>query len=608
MKNYFKIITVVLCLTVYISPAIMCAESDEHKKNLLYLEDRRKAEASTVLLNNSKGILPLKYPEKGKIASINIDSEYAVQFNDTLKRYTPVTAISFPQGSLSAKNIKALSKKIKSFKTVIIQTTDRPLADSAVIKFITECRKRQNVILYVTGNSTVLKNLDRFTQPVIISDTASETSAAYAAQVIAGGAGISSKLETAVTDKYHAGAGDSTIPVRLKYTVPEETGINSEDLMPIDEIVKEAIDNKATPGAVVMVVKDGMVIFEKSYGFHTYDGVNPVKTDDIYDLASITKAAAATIAVMRLHEQGRIGLDNPVSSYLSETRRTNKKKITVRDLMLHQAGLAPSLEFSRKLKPSDYRRRYSAAYSVKASDNFYLRKGYYKNSMWPQILKSHLGIAGQYLYSDLSMFFIKELIERQSRRKFQDYLYSNFYSPLGMQTAMFNPRDKFSKDRIVPTEVDTYLRKTTLHGYVHDQGAALTGGVAGHAGLFSSANDLAVLFQMLLNRGNYGGIEFFKGETVDLFTSKPSETSRRTLGFDGWDPKSETGFPSSLAPHSVYGHTGFTGTCVWADPDNNLIFIFLSNRTYPNTPNKLAKMNIRSRILDAIYTAVENSK
>lgn len=605
MKNYFKtIIFLSAVLTIYITTAVNCTEPDEHKNNLNYLQEQEKAAAASILLNNSKGILPLKKPDKGKIVCINIDSDYSVTFNSMLNRYVQVSSISLPGKSVSTKSLKDLDKKIRKFKTVIILTTDKPLADPAMLKFINNNQKKYQLILCVTGDRSVLKNLDKFRQPVIISDVNSEIWASYAAQVIFGGAAIYSKLVTAVSESYPAGSGDSITPVRLKYTVPEEAGINIEDLSPIDEIVKDAIAVKATPGAVVMIVKDGKVIFEKTYGSHTYDGKVPVKTTDIYDLASITKSAAATIAVMRLYEQGRVKLDSRITSYIPETRRTDKKNITVKELMLHQAGLPSSISFGRKLSSKDYRSRYSSAYNVKAADGCYMKKNYYKKNMWPRILKAPMGKKGEYLYSDISMYYIKEVVERQSKKSFENYLYGNFYNPLGMQTACFNPRDKFPAERLVPTEVDTYFRNTTLQGYVHDQGAAMMGGVAGHAGLFSDANDMAILFQMLLNGGQYGGTEFFKKETVDTFTTKSSDDVRRTLGFDGWDPESEIGYPSFMASRSIFGHTGFTGTCVWADPEKKLIYIFLSNRTYPNTGNKLAKMNVRSRILDVIYMAM----
>lgn len=603
VKNYLKrIIALSVIMTFYHTTIINCSEPDIHKSNILYLQEQEKAAAATILLNNSKSVIPLKKPEKGKIVSINFDSEYSADFNNMLNRYAPVSAISFPVQSVSTKSIKELNKRIRNFKTVIILTTDQPLADPLILKFINDNQNKHQLILCVSGSRTVLKNLDKFKHPVIISEINSGISAVFAAQLIFGGAAISAKLESGISQSYPAGAGDTITPVRLKYTVPEETGINAEDLLPIDEIVREAISEKATPGAVVMIIKDGKVIFEKSYGRHTYNNeAKPTLTTDIFDLASVTKVAATTIALMRLYDQGRIKLDNCISSYIPETRKSNKKNITVKDLMLHQSGLPATISFGRLTKSKDYTGKYSKGYKVKAADSCYMKNGFYKNNMWPRILKAPLSSKGEYVYSDLSMFYIKEAVERRSGKSFENYIYSNFYIPLGMQTACFNPADRFPAERLVPTEVDTYFRNTTLLGYVHDQGAAMMGGVAGHAGLFSDANDLAILFQMLLNRGQYGGVEYFKKETVDTFTVKCSDASRRTLGFDGRDPEINAGYPSFMASPSIFGHTGFTGTCVWADPENKLIYIFLSNRTYPNTANKLAKMNIRSRILDVIY-------
>lgn len=606
MKNCFKIIIpLAVILTLYFTVKVNCSETDKHESNTLYLLEQEKAEAAAILLNNSKAVLPLKTPKKGKIVCINFDSDYSSAFNNMLNRYARVSALNFPVKTVSVKSIKELDKKIKDFKTVIIITTDQPLNDSSILKFINDNQKKHQLILCVTGNRAVLKNLDKFKHPVIISDMSSEISAIFAAQLIFGGAAIASKLESGISKSYPAGAGDSIIPVRLKYTVPEDTGINIEDLLPIDNIVNEAISEKATPGAVVMIVKDGKVIFEKSYGSHTYDaGAKPVLTTDIFDLASVTKVAATTMALMRLYDKGQVKLDNCISSYIPETRRSDKKHITVKDLMLHQAGLPPDISYGRLVESKDYSSRYSAAYTVKAADRCYMKNGFYKKIMWPKILKAPLGVKGEYVYSDLSMDYIKEVVERRSGKIFENYIYNNLYIPLGMQTACFNPGDRFPAERLVPTEIDTYFRNTTLLGSVHDKGAAMMGGVAGHAGLFSDANDLAILFQMLLNRGQYGGVEYFKGETVDTFTSKSSELSRRALGFDGWDPGHKTGYPSFMASRSIFGHTGFTGTCVWADPENKLIYIFLSNRTYPNTANKLEKMNIRSRILDVIYMAI----
>jgi CubicO group peptidase (beta-lactamase class C family) len=228
--------------------------------------------------------------------------------------------------------------------------------------------------------------------------------------------------------------------------------------------------------------------------------------------------------------------------------------------------------------------------------------------MWPQMLNSAVITRGKYVYSDLSMYFMKEMVERQSGQHLENYVLDKFYKPLGMKTAGFNPRNRFSKDQIVPTEKDLTFRKTLLSGYVHDQGAAMVGGVSGHAGLFASANDLAIEYQMILNGGSYGGVQYFKPETVKMFTAKQSSVSRRGLGFDRFDPDPAKAYPSKLASSETFGHTGYTGTCVWVDPKYNLVYIFLSNRVHPTVSEQLSKLNIRSRIQDVVYEAINKGK
>jgi CubicO group peptidase (beta-lactamase class C family) len=240
-------------------------------------------------------------------------------------------------------------------------------------------------------------------------------------------------------------------------------------------------------------------------------------------------------------------------------------------------------------------------FPVKVADNYYVRRNYYQDVMWPKMLRSPLPTRGKYVYSDISMYVMKEIVEHQAQKPLDKYVLDEFYRPLGMRTAGFNPRRRFDKDQIVPTERDNYFRKTLLQGYVHDSGASLVDGVSGHAGLFASANDLAILNQMLLNGGTYGGVQYFKPETVDLFTSRQSNVSRRGFGFDRGNGVS---YPSKLASADTYGHTGYTGTCVWVDPKHKLVYIFLSNRVYPSATNKLNSLRIRPRIQDAVYEAI----
>jgi CubicO group peptidase (beta-lactamase class C family) len=311
---------------------------------------------------------------------------------------------------------------------------------------------------------------------------------------------------------------------------------------------------------------------------------------------------------MRLYEAGNLNIDTTISTYIAKTRNTNKSEIKVKEVLLHQAGFIPFIPFYNNIKPTDFSRDSSETFNVKVADSFYMQHAYFKDVMWKQMLESAVKTRGQYVYSDLSMYFMKEIVETITQQPMADYVRSQFYAPLGMYTTGFNPRQRFSKSDIIPTEQDKYFRKTLLWGYVHDQGAAMVGGVSGHAGLFSNASDLAILYQMLLNKGTYGGDRYFKPKTVELFTAKQSDRSRRGLGFDRYDVESKNGYPSKFASNQTYGHTGYTGTCVWVDPAQDLVYIFLSNRVNPEVSNKLQNLNIRPRIQDVIYKAIEKAK
>lgn len=571
----------------------------------MWLRQVANAEMSTVLLNNSSSVIPLKDLQSKNIASLNLGVNQSLAFDSIARKYEAITSFSTIDASGKRTDLNTFGERLKFFDTYIIQVSDRILNENGVLPFILENEKNKNLILVVYGNERVLAKLDSVTSPIIWQSAESAESATIAAQIIFGGVAAKGKLAQTVSLKYKQGDGFTTSVTRLGYTIPEALGINSDDIeKPVDAIVKQAIAQRATPGAVVLVAKDGKVIFNKAYGYHTYDNIEPVKITDIFDLASVTKISATTIAAMRLYEQQKLKLDTNVGAYIPEARNTNKNHILVRDLMLHQAGLVSYIPFYQNLRPADFSRDSSELYSVKIADNYYLRKGYYEDVMWPTMIRSRLQTPGKYVYSDLSMYFMKEIIERQTTKSLAEYMQEQFYKPLGMYEAGFNPRNRFPKSSIVPTEKDNYFRMTLLEGFVHDQGAAMAGGVSGHAGLFSTANDMAILFQMLLNKGTYGGVEYFKPETIDLFTSKQSSVSRRGLGFDRSSTAEGSKYPSVLASPQTYGHTGYTGTCVWVDPETNLIYVFLSNRVQSGGANKLQSMNVRAKIQDAVYEAV----
>ena len=318
--------------------------------------------------------------------------------------------------------------------------------------------------------------------------------------------------------------------------------------------------------------------------------------------ASLTKVTATTMEVMQLYDQGRINLDSTISTYIPATKNTNKGNITIRELMTHQAGLVPDIQTYEKLKPGDHSIDSSAAYPTKIVDNYFLRKDYFKDVMWQDILKSPLRTRGQYVYSDVSMVLMKEIVPKRLPLYRLMFIHSNnFIRRLGCKPQDFCLCTVSRWRRLYPTENDMVFRHTLLDGYVEDQTSALLGGVSGNAGLFASANDLAILYQMVLNKGTYGGELYIKPQTVELFTKKQSNVSRRGLGFDMWDPDLDHHYPSALASPNTYGHTGYTGTCVWVDPKYNLVYVFLSNRVNPKVSDKLSSIRIRPRIQDAVY-------
>ncbi|MBB6108273.1 CubicO group peptidase, beta-lactamase class C family [Mucilaginibacter lappiensis] len=568
-----------------------------------YVNEERLVEHSTVLFNNIKYLLPLQNLDQLKIASVHFSSSYASVFDSLLNKYSKVQAFDGRIYS-GAKNLTNLSADLKWYNTIILQVTDTDLNNPQIVDFINSTQKLKNVIVAAFGGGTVLTKLNNVTAPVLWSERLTPVAALYSAQAIFGGLPVTQKLTRTYSPQFAAGMGFITDKIRLQYTVPEDAGINASNLTGIDDIAREAIAEHATPGCVVLVAKDGKVIFNKAYGYHTYDKAIPDQITDIFDLASMTKVTATTVEAMKLTDEGKLNLEATVGDYLPQTRSSNKNDIQIRELLMHQAGLIPDIKGFEKVKPADHSTDSSAAYPIRVSDHYFLRKDYYKDVMFPDILNSPLKTRGQYVYSDVGLVLMMEVVESITAIPENVYVQQAFYKPLGMQTAGFLPLYRFNQNQIPPTENDQEYRQSLLDGYVHDPTAALMGGVAGHAGLFASANDVAILYQMLLNRGTYGGNQYFKPEVVDLFTSKQSAVSRRGLGFDRWDPIADRHYPSKLASPQTFGHTGFTGTCIWVDPKYNLVYVFLSNRVYPNVSNKLGSLNIRPRIQDVVYDAI----
>lgn len=535
------------------------------------------------MLQNAGGIVPLKRLDRHRITVITPLPQKYRAFVDMVQRYAEVETFDFNN----------YEEHTKYSNTVIVVGTQKELRSDLLWKVQQSLVNKKQVILVRFENKTNTSSWQggrlagRFSE--IVYPESGEEAQQYAAMSVFGGLAITQ-------------GSFKTEQIRLQYATEGSCGLDLGGITKkIDAIAAEAMKKRATPGMVVMAVKNGQVIIDKAYGTHTYSGSAKTKTSDIFDLASISKIVGTTPVVMHLQEWDIIHLDSTMGCYLGQAQQTNKKDIRLRSVLLHEAGFTPFIPFYRNLKPGDLVHEPDTGHQVRVADKAFLRNNYYRDVMWPQMLASAVKPGGSYVYSDISMYVMKEIAESMTAVPLEEYVQELLYRPIGMKTAGYNPRKRFPKGRIVPTQNDTVFRKELLQGYVHDEGAAMAGGIAGHAGLFGTANDLAIYGQLLLNRGEYGGIQYFKPETIDMFTSKQSLSSRRGLGFDRAEPDQKKGYPSKLANESVFGHTGYTGTCIWIDPKNQLIYIFLSNRVHPQVSTRLLDLNIRSRIQDAIY-------
>ena len=386
-------------------------------------------------------------------------------------------------------------------------------------------------------------------------------------------------------------------------------------LSAIDSIVNDALAQKAFPGCVVIAVHDGQILYHKAFGNYTFDKSPAMGPESIFDLASVTKISATTVSVMKLYEQGKLRLDKKLGDYLPWVRGTNKANLKIEDILLHQAGLIAFIAFFKEVidpvtgvpDPRVFSDKQKPGFSVRVAENIYLRDDY-GDTINDRILKSPLGAANKYVYSDNDFIFLGKIVEQISGMTLDQYVQQTFYSPMGMVSTGFKPRNRFPVTRMVPTEMEKGFRRQTMQGDVHDEGAAMLGGVAGHAGLFSDAYDLAMLYQMLLNKGEFNGRRYLDSSTVKLFTAYHSRVSRRGYGFDKPEKDNtirKDPYPSTLVSPETFGHTGFTGTCVWVDPKYNLVYVFLSNRVNPTRDNgKLSQLGIRGKIQDAIYRAL----
>jgi len=568
---------------------------------------------------NEKRILPIMALDQQDFASVSLGSKEKTVFQTTLSKYTKVDHYNLDKTASKAAYENALNN-LKTYPTVFVALHDMSRYASKNhgltqedIELIYKLQKATNVVLVVLGSPY---SLDKFeeSQTVVVAYQENEMTQSLCAQMLFGAIAAKGRLPIGVGQRFTYGEGyDTHGGLRLQYTIPEDVGIRAEHLRKIDTLALDAIKNGATPGCQILVAKDGKVIFEKAYGYHSYSKKQPVLVSDIYDLASITKVAATLPTLMKMYDEKELDLDHTLGHFFpNKLKKSNKKDLKVRNILTHQARLISWIPFyTETLAPKVYKKIYSKTptekHTVKVAENMYMDQAY-MDTLWKILVDSDLRSRWGYKYSDLGYYFFHKIIEDYAKEPMANYVNKTLYAPLGMNLTTYNPREKFDKDYIVPTEKDTKFRHQLLDGYVHDMGAGMLGGVCGHAGLFGNSNDLAKLLQMYLNGGTYGNRVYLEPTTIELFAKKQNNSCRRGLGFDKPElANRNTGPTSANTSPSTYGHTGFTGTCAWADPDYNMIYIFLANRIHPNMNNRtLLDMDTRTKIQSVIYKALQD--
>ncbi|MEO6949513.1 MAG: glycoside hydrolase family 3 N-terminal domain-containing protein [Ginsengibacter sp.] len=586
---------------------------------------RRVAEgAITILSKKDNDFFPLTYSRRNDIAyvGIGIDKENALA--QRMKDDYNADAYYFNYKEDDSRISMIVDSLKTNYKKVVIGVHNYSrypanqfgISNSA-LKLIQQIKQNNKTLLLDFGNPYALKNFCDFDNLIACYEDDSITQN-VAIDILQGHINAAGTLPVTVCEKYKYGSGVYVPRSVMPSANPAEVGINASKLSAIDSIAQSGIDAGAYPGCVVLAAKDGKIFYQKAFGKYNYDTPDPVTVNSIYDMASVTKICATTLSVMKLYDEGKIKLDGTLGDYLPWVRNSNKSKLPIREILLHQAGLVAYIPFFKETldtsgKPlhSLYRAEKSDSFGIRVAQNLYMRNDF-RDTLYQRILDSKLGPMDKYIYSDNDFIFLGKIVEAVSGMTLDNYVAKNFYEPMGLHSIGFYPRKKFDLNRVAPTEFEKHFRGQHLHGDVHDPGSAMFGEVAGHAGLFSSADNIAALMQMLLNGGTYNGKKYINPATINLFTAYNSSISRRGLGFDkpqkdnattkDWDP-----YPSRLASPLTFGHTGYTGTCTWADPKTNIVYVFLSNRVNPDggTNLKLSKMDIRGKIQDAFYKAIQ---
>jgi beta-N-acetylhexosaminidase len=581
---------------------------------------------SLTVLNNKGSIIPVMNLRDLKIAVLAINPENNSIFQERILSYTPADTFSIKKTD-PAKSLLLL-KKLANYDLVIagiFNTVENQNTNSGngsgLNDFLKNLTEGNKTIVAYFGNPAKTAKIDipDNTDGLVLAYEENHYTEDLAAQLIFGGIGGNGILPATINNKWQAGFGIATPGnLRLQYGLPENAGLSSESLYrKIDSIANIGLKAKAYPGCEIMVARKGIVVFHKTFGYHTYDERIPVRKDDLFDLASVTKVSSTLAGLMLLNSEGKFSVEKKLGDYLPDFRKTNKGDLLMKDLLTHQAGLKDWIPFWKEtvradssLKRSIFRHEYSEKYPLKVANDLYIKKNYRKK-IFNEIKKSPLG-EKKYVYSDLTFIISTGIIDNLTGEKWYNFVTNNIYHKLGAYDICFNPYLKYPLYRIVPTEYDSLFRRQLLHGTVHDEGAAMLGGISGHAGLFATANDLMKLMELYRRKGEYGGEQIINRDILEEYTRVqfPENNNRRGLGFDKPLLNNDKlgpadAYPAKSASPESFGHSGYTGTFVWIDPIDEITFVFFSNRVYPTRNNNLlSDLNIRPYILQAIYDSI----
>ena len=572
-------------------------------------EMRQKIAEEAITLASHDNFFPLKKFKTDKIAyvAVGVTTGNAITAA-MIKDYK--ADIFFASG-----NNDSLVEKLSKYNAVIVGVHDMTRStnsnygiSASEASLVNAIEKKCNAATIVFGNPYSLKSFCDIKNLVVTYED-DEIIQATVVKMINGDLPFKGVLPVTVCPNLKFGTGinfsSSEVQLKKKYF---DTG-NDNAFFQIDSLAIDAIARQATPGCVIMAVQNGSIIYEKAFGYKDYSAQEVVNTQSVYDLASLTKICGTTLSIMKLVDEGKITLQDSIGQYLPFLKTDHKKQvIQIKELLLHEAGFVPYIPFYKEtleanglVKSGIYSQVPSNKYSVPVSKDLYMDVNYI-DTILLRIDQSPLKEKGNYVYSDMDFILLGRIVESVSGMSLDEYVTKNIYWPLGLRNTQFTPLASIAEDRIVPTEADDYFRRSLLRGYVHDQGAAMFGGVSGHAGLFSTAKDLAILMQTLLNGGSFGSVNLFRDSTVKKFVAYQSK-SRRGFGFDKPERKTD-GYPSKYASPATFGHTGYTGTCVWVDPEQKLVYVFLSNRVNPSVSSKLISLKVREKIMDKFYEII----